>query len=254
MIGVILAAGRGERLRPVTDNLPKGLITLNSRTLLEYSLSALAACGIRKVIIVVGYLAGEVKSRLGASYAGVELVYVESREYATCGSMLSLYLARDLITEDIVLLESDLIFDPSAIDTLIQSGKRNVILVAPCRGNGDEVFIHTDPAGHLTGLGKQTVNEGSALGELVGISKLSLPFLHNLCTQAETQFKQNNKSISYEDAIILTVKNSSDPVDCILLNNLLWTDIDTTDDFERAKEILPKIIELNTHTTNSPGT
>lgn len=53
---------------------------------------------------------------------------------------------------------------------------------------------------------------------------------------------------------MLTVKNSSDPVDCILLNNLLWTDIDTNEDFERAKEILPKIIKLDTHTTNSPGT
>ena len=113
--------------------------------------------------------------------------------------------------------------------------------MAPCRGNGDEVFIHTDPAGHLTGLGKQIVNEGSALGELVGISKLSLPFLHNLCTHAETEFKQNRKGISYEDTIMLTVKDSPDPVDCIFLNNLLWTDIDTNEDFERAKEILPRI-------------
>ncbi len=252
MIGVILAAGRGERLRPVTDDLPKGLITLNSRTLLEYSLSALAACGIRKVIIVVGYLAGEVESRLGASYAGMELVYVENREYATSGSMYSLYLARDLIAEDIVLLESDLIYEPSAIHTLIQSGKKNVILVAPCRGNGDEVFIHTDPAGHLTGLGKQIVNEGSALGELVGISKLSLSLLHNLCTQAETQFKQNNKDISYEDTIMLTVKNSPDPVDCILLNNLQWTDIDTNEDLQRAKEILPKIVKTIEHKPHKP--
>lgn len=252
MIGIILAAGRGERLRPLTDNLPKGLITLNSQTLLEYSLSALAACGIGKVIIVVGYLAGEVKSRLGASYAGVELAYVENREYATCGSMLSLYLARDLITEDIVLLESDLIFDPSAIHTLIQSVKRNLILVAPCRGNGDEVFIHTDPAGHLTGLGKQIVNEGNALGELVGISKLSLQFFGKLCDRAETEFKQNNKGISYEDMIMLTVKSSPDPVDCILLNNLLWTDIDTNEDFERAKEILPEIVKIIEHKPHKP--
>ncbi|MFI5449677.1 MAG: hypothetical protein ACHQ03_07930 [Candidatus Bathyarchaeia archaeon] len=132
-------------------------------------------------------------------------------------------------------------FDPSAINTLIQSGKKNAILVAPCRGNGDEVFIHTDPAGHLTGLGKQIANEGNPRVELVGISKLSLPFLHNLCNHAEIEFKQNNKSISYEDTIMLTVKDRPDPVDCILLNNLLWTDIDTNEDFERAKEILPKI-------------
>jgi len=110
------------------------------------------------------------------------------------------------------------------------------------------------PRRPLNRFRKQIVHEGNALGELVGISKLSLPFLHNLCNHAETEFKQNNKGISYEDAIMLTVKNSSDPVDCILLNNLLWTDIDTNEDFERAKEILPKIIKLDTHTTNSPGT
>ena len=245
MIAIILAAGRGERLRPLTDNLPKGLITLNSKSLLEYSLRGLVASGIKRAIIVVGYKRSEIESRLGSTYAGMELLYVENKEYATSGSMFSLYTARDFIAEDIILLESDLVFEQEAIDDLVQSNKKNAILVAPCRGNGDEVFIRVDPAGHLIGLGKQIVNKGKALGELVGISKLSLQFFGELCDRAEIEFDQNGKGISYEDTIMLTVKDGATAVDCIFLNNLLWTDIDTEEDFERAKiEIFPKIVKF----------
>jgi len=248
MIAVILAAGRGERLRPLTDNLPKGLIMLNSKSLLEHSLYTLAACAIKKVIIVVGYKASEVKLRLGPTYAGMELFYVENQEYAASGSMLSLYKAREFIHEDILLLESDLVFEREAIDVLVHTSKKNVILVAPNRGNGDQVFICIDTRSHLIGLGKQIENEAEALGELVGLSKLSLQFLANLCHRAEIEFERNGKNISYEDTIMLTVKDHGDVVDCIFLENLLWTDIDNENDFKRAtKEIFPRIAQFTKH-------
>lgn len=242
-ISVILAAGRGERLKPMSDDLPKGLIRIGDKTLIEHSLVSLASNGIKKAIIVVGYKAAQVERKLGSKYAGIRLAYAVNKEYGTTGSMYSLFIARDLVDEDILLLESDLIFQPNAIDTLIRSDKGNIILVAPCRGDSDEVFIQTDPQGHLTGLGKQLERKKS-LGELVGVSKLSLQFLKRLYKRAEAEYEQGCRSLSYEDAIMLTAKEiGTGSVYCIFRENLLWTDVDTESDLKRAKMIFPKMKE-----------
>jgi len=228
----------------MTDALPKGLISIRGKCLLEYSLEGLSYYGITTAVMVLGYKAEAIKSKFGSNYAGIKLSYVDNLEYETTGSMYSLLAAREVIDQDILLLESDLIFQPAAIDVLIRSKKKNVILVAPCRGNNDEVYIQTNDQGHLIGLGK-TLDRESSLGELVGVSKLTLQFLKRLYQRAEIEFDQGRRGVSYEDAIMLAVSEfDQDSVDCILLKDLLWTDIDTETDLETARAILTKIAAL----------
>lgn len=236
-IAVILAAGRGRRLRPLTDVMPKGLIEIGEKSILEYSLKKLALNGIKKAIIVVGYRATAIKEFFGSSFEGIEITYAENVDYATTGSMYSLLAAQESINEDIILLESDILFERKAIDVIVRSKNRNVILIAACRGTGDEVFIRVDSQGHLIDLGKDISDEEDALGELVGISKLSLSFLHQMYRQAN--LRRNGKTLAYEDFILLTVKSeNASPVHCIFVKNLLWTDVDNENDLERAVEII----------------
>ena len=203
--------------------------------MLERSIRKLALNDIERTIVVVGYRAAAIKKCLGHSFEGMEIIYAENRDYARTGSMYSLLAARELIKEDVILLESDILFERKAIDVVIRSKDKNVILVAACRRIGDEVFIRTDRQGYLTDLGKAIPGKERAIGELVGISKLSLSFLHQMYHQAI--LRRDGKTLAYEDVILLTAKSGkADPVRCIFVKNLLWTDVDNVSDLKRAVE------------------
>jgi len=237
MIAVILAAGMGVRLRPLSHKIPKGLIEIGGKTLLERSLDNLSSFGIKKVFIIVGYLGNMIKDKLGDSYKGVEIEYVKNKEYVNTGSMYSFSKAKNLIDRDVLLLESDLLYDKRAIKAIKESKFRDSILVAPCSGSGDEVFICTDKNERITQLGKSIPNKKNAIGELVGISKFSKEFIKKLFETAEQDYKRGEKNYHYEEVVFRTNKENKDfPVYALMIDNLAWIEIDNENDLKRAKE------------------
>ena len=135
---VFLAAGRGVRFGEV--NISKPLIQISGKTLIEHSLDAISMAGIKKAIIVVGHLKEKIQEKLGDFYNGIKINYVENKNYATTDTMHSFHAAKDLIDNDVILLESDLIYDPNLIRQIMNSGKENLLVLAPLSGSGDEVF------------------------------------------------------------------------------------------------------------------
>ena len=248
MIAVILAAGRGVRLRPLTHEIPKGLIEIDGKTLLERSLDNLSKYDIKEAIIVTGHLGDMIKNKLGINYDGIKITYIENKEYATSGSMYSFSKAKEIIDDDdddVILLESDLLYDEKAIGTIKKSEFRDFMLVAPCSGSGDEVFICIDKNNRLTALGKKIENKHEAIGELVGISKFSKEFLKKLFERAEQDYKNNENKYHYEESVFTTNREYNDfPVYGALVVDFVWIEVDTENDLNRAKEkIYPKIKE-----------
>jgi len=245
MKAVILAAGMGTRLRPMTQSLPKGLVEIGGKTLLEQSLDNLKKEGVKEVIIVTGYLGEQIKLKLGEDFQGMKLRYVQNENYENTGSMYSLSKAKELISNsDILLLESDLIYESKALSTLIQSNNQNSILVSALLHSGDDVYICTNDEDQLTNLGKNISEESkrNAKGALVGISKLSNEFLQQLFRTAENDYQKDEKDYHYEETIHATnIKGY--PVYTDYCKNLNWIEIDNENDFKKAKEeVHPKIL------------
>lgn len=243
MQGVILAAGVGKRLRPFTEILPKGLIEIEGNPLLAHSLNTLNQNGIKEVIIVVGYLHEAIIQRFGEDYHGLKVTYVLNNKYYKTGSMYSLSKAKDAIRDKIILLESDLLYDPMAIKVVLNSEHDNCMLVAEERGSGDEVYICVDDNQRIVQLGKNIPFESkkNTIGELVGISKFSGEFLDKLFKQAEKDYKQDRFNCHYEECVFATSKLGN-PVYALLCEDLAWIEIDNENDLEKAKEqIYPRI-------------
>ncbi|MBY6241504.1 phosphocholine cytidylyltransferase family protein [Methylosinus sp. Sm6] len=117
---VILAAGLGTRLRPLTDARPKPLVEVNGVPILHNALRNLAMSGVASVALVVGYRQEEIRSACGNRFAGMDISYVESREYERTGSAYSLWLARDWLSKgDVLLLEGDVFFEPMLLTRLL---------------------------------------------------------------------------------------------------------------------------------------
>ncbi|KPJ58685.1 MAG: hypothetical protein AMJ42_02820 [Deltaproteobacteria bacterium DG_8] len=240
MKGVILAAGRGRRLRPFTNNLPKAFIPIKGKPLIKYSLDNLKKAGITDVIIVTGFCESLFKKKLGDSYKDINITYISNKRYETTGSMYSLTQTEGRIDNNILLIESDLLYEFEALTKLINSPCPDVILVAPVSGSDDEVFICVDESDYLMDLGKNITNKDKAKGELVGITKLSPQFLKKLYEKAKEDYRKGEMNYHYEEVIFKLSKTY--PIKCLLVEDLAWIEIDRKEDLRRTREIIfPRI-------------
>ena len=244
MKAVILAAGMGTRLQPLTKDIPKCLLNIDGKTLLDRSLINLAEFGIRDVIIVTGFQSDKIEQTFGNSYHGIDLCYVTNPRYSETGSMYSFSQARDLIDDNILLLESDLLYEQKAIKVILSSPLDDVILVSNLLHSGDDVYICINNKQQITNLGKNIpeLEKQQAIGCLVGISKFSPTFLTELFEQAERDYANNILTDHYEESVLKTSR-SGHPVYVEQCSDLRWIEIDNQSDLTRAKqEILPSIM------------
>ena len=243
MQAVILAAGIGARLNSEKNSLPKGLIEIGGKPLLEYSLEALIQNDIRDVIMVVGFQHEKIRNRFGSCYQDLKIEYVLNEKYANSGSMYSFAMVQDVIEEEIILLESDLLYEPRAVSILLNAGYRNCILVTALSGSGDEVYICTNEKQEITELGKKIPlnRKRNAIGELAGLSRFEGNFLDFVFKKSNKDIAEGKFNYHYEECIFDTSKYT-EPVYAVFADDLAWLEIDTEKDLKKAQEqIYPMI-------------
>ena len=243
MQAVILAAGKGTRLKAKTDTLPKAMIEIEGKPLLEYSLDALIEYGLSDVIMVVGFRHETISRRFGNQYRGLNIQYVENDKYADSGSMYSLALVKDIIDDEVLLLESDLLYESRAISLLLDSNRPNSVLVAGLSGSGDEVYICANDKQEITELGKQisVSSKQTAMGELAGISRFQRNFLDFVFTVALEDFQNGKMNYHYEECVFRTSQQTI-PIYAVPATDLAWVEIDTAEDLQKAQELIFPLI------------
>jgi len=146
---VILAAGKGTRLQPLTEDMPKCLVEVGGQALLERALHALATNGVSEAVVVIGYGGNVIQERLGESFAGLDIRYVDAPDFATTNNIRSLWDARDYLDEDVLLLEADVVFDPAVLGALLAEPGSGAA-VAPFRSPLSGTVVHRDDRGCVT--------------------------------------------------------------------------------------------------------
>lgn len=120
MKAVILAAGVGSRLKPITDEKPKTLVKVNGKPILGYAIDAIQKVGINDVILCVGYRASQIIEYCQITYPNINFIFIENKNYYETNNMYSLYLARDFLDEDILLMNGDVIFEQEIVKRLVE--------------------------------------------------------------------------------------------------------------------------------------
>lgn len=240
MQAVILAAGSGKRIRDFHE-LPKGFIQLGEYPIVEQSILNLKNCGINKIFIVTGY-EQEYYIKLAKKYNFIELIYND--KYEDFGSLYSLYLAHKSVTEDFLILESDIIYSPEALQNLLDCTSPDVILTSGFSQSNDEVFIECQD-GMLKNMSKNKLilNTEKILGEFVGITKISLKNYLYLVQEISNHLENYHDKCYETDGLVFISKKF--PLDCFLMKNLLWSEIDTKEHFDRAQKIFLQIRKNN---------
>lgn len=130
MQGLILAAGMGKRLKELTQNNTKCMVKVNGVALIDRMLHQLDACGLERIVIVVGYEGQKLIDYIGTLSVATPIVYVENPVYDKTNNIYSLFLARDKLEEDdTLLLESDVIFEDSILQKLLGDPRPTLALV-----------------------------------------------------------------------------------------------------------------------------
>ena len=184
MIGVILAAGMAKRLRPLTDERPKCLLSVGERTLLERTVDAQIAAGIDEWVVVTGYRAEMIRTFLTEHYPGRLFHFIDNPDYAHNNNIFSLWLSRPFADgKDFLLMDSDILFDPQIIPTVINTAD-SALAVNRHELGDEEMKVVVDADGRITEISK-TCDAAQAIGESVGIEKITAQYSTALFRELE---------------------------------------------------------------------
>jgi choline kinase len=236
---VILAAGRGTRLAGELRDRPKGFLSLGDEPIVVESIQRLAAAGIRDVVIVTGHCADWYEDLARQQPKLVRTVH--NARFAESGSMYSLWCAREAVTGPFLLLESDLVYEPRALEVLLSHPSPDAILLSGPTGAGDEVWVETRDD-RLLAMSKRREELGPGVaGELVGISRISVPLFGIMQRLAAEAFRQ---SLRYDyETDCLVAAGWERPIPCPVVEDLVWGEIDDPAHLRRVREtVYPEVL------------
>ncbi len=228
----ILAAGMGTRMRE-HQVLPKGFSEIDQQPIILSSLQALRAAGITDILLVAGYGAEHYQAL--AQQTGFFQTIINPH-YATTSSLYSLYCAKDWIDSDVLVLESDIIYDPSAIMKLLKDPHPNATIVSELSDVGDEVYVEANDH-FLTRMSKHKdhLQTEKVIGEFVGINKLSVTACQELFLLLAEDKPLLENGHYEEDGMIALTKHQ--PIYCLKLNNFRWCEIDCQEQLHKAQAL-----------------
>lgn len=236
-VAIILAAGRGTRLRPLTRNTPKCLLPVGGLPILHHQLGALRDHGITRVAIVIGFKGRLVRDYAETWFPDIPFTFVSNQRFGSTNTLYSLALAAKhlVLPIDVFLLNGDVMFDSAILARLEGLGHHRsyaAAKVGPC--GKEEVKIKLSSEGAVAGLSKAIAPSG-AVGEAVGIYKFSPAFWQALASNL-MRLKEDYPHEYFEYAIEQTIRQG-ERIFLLDVGRLAAVEIDYPKDLEHARNL-----------------
>lgn len=235
---IILAAGRGTRLRPHTADRPKCLVEIDGRTLIDRQIAALAACGVSDIVAVVGYRADRVRAVIGS-----RVRYIENTRFGETNSLYSLWMASDELAQGAIVLNSDVFAAPVLFERLCRAPSSDAVLVDRGQACGNEEMRVTIRGDVVVDFGKSLPRE-RCHGENVGMLKFGVEGARRLraCLHRLVEAGHEN---DWAPAAFRVLAHEW-PLHAIPTDGQPWIEIDDPGDLERARrKVAPSIVALD---------
>ena len=231
---LLLAAGTGSRLAPLTDKMPKCLVPVNEISILERLVDALRLHNFKRLVIVVGHQADSIRNFLGTRTGGIDITYITSPVYKTTNNIYSLWLARKEIDEPFLLIESDLVFDPKMLKDMLQPDRIAVSKLQPWM-NGTTVTINSHQT--VKAFHKDVQKPDDKYYKTVNIYSLSTHTWQLVRKRLDHHISKNMVNGYYETVFADMVTEGCLSFTTVLFDTDRWYEIDTIADLHAAAQI-----------------
>ena len=240
---LLLAAGLGSRLAPLTDAVPKCLVAVSGVPILERLVRALDAHGFRRLVIVTGYKAEIIREYLGERFGGIAIEYVLSPCFETTNNIYSLWLARRLIDEPFLLVESDVVFDEQLLAPLLEPGRIAVSRQLPWMGG---TTVTLDGGGNVDAFfppppgvyGRHCTDAGHFMA--VNICSLSRDTWGEVSERLDSRVAAGQTGSFYESVFEEMAAAGSMAPAAVIFPAERWYEIDTPVDLKAAELAFPR--------------
>ncbi len=251
MKAIILAAGLGNRLLPLTEDKPKCLIEFSGKTLLDRLLKTFKSCGVNDIVLVIGHKNEKIKN--------VDLNLVKNKKYNKTGIMHSLFCAREKLEETVIISYGDIIFENSVLEKLLES-KYDITAVVDKKWKrywklrtdkplSDVESLLMDEKNFITNIGEKNLkNYEQVCGQFIGLLKFQnkglkdlKDFFGKIYSEASKEYNPLNPNVSFEQSTLTNFLQgmimNGHKIKAIPIENG-WLEFDTIKDFEIYNKML----------------
>ncbi|WDO08397.1 phosphocholine cytidylyltransferase family protein [Streptomyces murinus] len=246
MIGLVLAAGAGRRLRPYTDTLPKALVPVGAQdapeavSVLDLTLGNFAEIGLTEVAVIVGYRKEAVYARRAEfeEKYGLKLTLIDNDKAEEWNNAYSLWCGRDALKDGVILANGDTVHPVSVEKTLLAArgdGKKIILALDTVKSLADEEMkVVVDPEKGMTRITK-LMDPAEATGEYIGVTLIEGDAAEELADALRTTFERDPQ-LYYEDGYQELVDRGF-RIDVAPIGDVDWVEIDNHEDLARGREI-----------------
>jgi len=235
MRAIILAAGAGTRLRPLTDDCPKCLVPIGGRSLIDYQLEALHSVGVDDVVLVVGCKSDQVRA-----HCGDRVRYIENADYLTTNSIYSLYLAAGEFDTDAFLFNCDILFHRSVLRRMLDAAQPSVVAVDSqvARVPNEMNVCYSDDM-CITAISKG-LDPAKAQAQSVQLVQFDAAGAVQVRKEVVRLVEEDHRDAFPTSAYGPLIKERS--LFAVETGDLAWGEIDSLEDYEQAKmNVLPAL-------------
>ena len=243
MKAIILAAGGGTRLKPVTDKSPKCLTEINGISIMRNTLEILEKCKIKETIIVVGHFENKIKDTFGDKYKSMKMTYEKNSIWDKTNNTYSLLLAEKHMNEDILIIEADILFEYRIMEKLLNSPFRNAAVVDHYMSLLEGCVVSLSEDGLINAMYRKSDQlndfDYSDKYKTVNIYKIS----KSLVDKMLCYIKNMDVNSFYEESFESIINKEGYKklfMKGILAKGLKWIEIDTLEDIDMAKKIVKR--------------
>ena len=230
---LILAAGIGSRLRPLTHDRPTALVPLAGAPIIEHALDSLVEAGVKRAVVVTGYH-GEALEAWLTRRGDLDVETVDNPAYASTNTLASLAAAAHLIDGDFLLIDGDLAFEPAIVSRLLGPGTR--VGVDPAAALDDDAVKVAVEGERVAAIGKQLPMSFTPIGRSIGIAKIDLDVGERLFVAARRLLDAGGGGLYYESAFERLIADG-EVFELAAVTGLKWVEIDGHSDLQRATAV-----------------
>ena len=235
---IILAAGLGSRISPLTDNCPKSLLQIGGKTILEMMIAQIQENGINDVTFVLGYLQQNIMDHVKTNFPELNAQFITNPRYTETNTGYSLMLAIESMQGTaFVKFDADVVFDSQILKILIESDAENCLCIDKnINLDAEEIKVIIDKTNRVLKASK-TVNPKDAIGESIGIEKISSHTSRLLLAELQSMMKDDRNLQEYYEGAYERLIDKNVTFQALDITGLKWTEIDTKEDFKVAENL-----------------